>query len=156
MYEDVSRRKRILVLSFCIVFFFTLPVYILNSYLRKIENIHSKISIIIYDRDVSIAIPGLYISILCIVYLILLFIDISEKHKSHIQNYSLILTAIVFIVTSIFVHRNIIQSFSDLGYVPCGNFFGQQYKDSTRSVFDKRAWVLNVRDCAQVEAYPPR
>ena len=156
MYEDVSRKKRILVLSFCILFFFTLPVYILNSYLGNIENIYSEISIIIYDRDDSIAIPGIWISVLCTIYLILLFINISKKNKSYVQKYSLIITVIVFIVTSIFVHRNIIQSFSDVGYVPCGKFFGQRYKDSTRSVFDKRAWVLNVRDCAQVEAYPPR
>lgn len=155
MYENISKTNRSIGLLLISILFSGGFILWLNYVLRIISHIEYKKPIIIYDLDLIIPISFIFISIICVIGIISLFSKISEKSKSKVQNYSLLITLMLLIVTPIPIHQHVTATFSEAGYVRCGYFHRQKQEEGVRSLFRKSAWVLDVRDCAQADAYPP-
>jgi hypothetical protein len=108
-----------------------------------------------YDPDIVVSFFLMWLSVTFIMaYVLIIFDKISLLRSKYMKGCALA-SVFLALLTPFLAHGYLTHAFAEAGYVKCGLFHATPEVDKRKSIFSKRAWVLDPADCPGAGARLP-
>ena len=156
IYDLRRTKKNVIFYTFVNLGMITLWYIGIGLYFDALYGIDERKPAINYDPDIVASFFLMWISVTLIMAYILIIFDKANFLRSKYIKVCAIANVFLSIVTPFLAHEHLTHAFAESGYVKCGPFQATPEVDKRKSVFSKRAWVLDPADCGKAGARLPR